>query len=457
MSNYSSNSSVISEDLSNVHLGTSVFLSLLAALGTVGNTLVVITVLRMSQMHRITYLLVGNMSIVGLLTCLVAIPLHVAHMVVSPTMWEGRSESLCKAQAHVNFGLILSTLANSTAIAACRYQAVNVMYNVRSNITSKTTIKLIFFIWALPVLVAFSASPFVGFSELISDCLFRDLNKAFWYMNVALATPALASTLSMLIFYSFIIRKVRDSHRKIANFHRRSRQTDKSKQSGKRESASESRNEVSSVSQSQVQEESNPNNMGGITVFTTMTSNEAANTPSTSYALDTQPKPASKLAEPKALQQSRTSLQPPKSSHMSRQISSNGEESVDMFSTPSGNSSSIVGNPSSCNSSSLPGRSDGGTKRKVRVRIGGKKRRWLKKEVSLILHLFMNFFFFGFLYLPLCLAHLAHAYNPLGKEAWLMLYTLSLSFASNTWIMYAMLNLKFRRAFKALLHGRRSF
>lgn len=452
MSNHTSNSSVLDPGLREIHLSTAVVLSLLAALGFMGNTMVVVTIIRMAQLHRIAYFLVGNMSVVGLLTCVVAIPLHVAHITVSPTMWEGRSQSLCKTQAHVNFGLILSTLANCTAISAFRFQAVCVMYNVRSSITSKATIKLIFFIWALPVLVAFSASPFLGFNELISDCFFVDLAESFWFMNIALATPALISVVSMLIFYGLIIKKVRDSHRKIANFHHKSRHKSDGRQSSKAESASESRNEASSVSQ--YQSDASPNNMGGITVFTTMTSNEPIDAPSTSYA---PAKNAPKLAEsqilnsascvamPADIPQSLTHLKLPRSGPPSRQNSSttNAVESMEMFSTASGNSSSVGG------------QSDRGVGRKLRHR--SKRGRWLRKELSLISHLMVNFLFFGLFCVPFCLVHLIHAASPVGKDTWLILYALCLSFGSNTWIMYALLNLKIRRAIKAFLLGRRSF
>ena len=460
MSNSSSAS--VSWDVNNIQMVTTVYLTILATLGTIGNILVVLTIMRVPQLHQISYFLVGNMAIVGLLTCLVAIPLHVAHMLVSPTSWEGRDPTLCKAQAHINFGLIMSTLANSAAISACRYRAVTALYNVRIQMMSKIAIfKLIFLIWAVPVLVAFSASPFLGFNPLVSDCLFLDLSQAFWYMNVALVIPALVSTFAMLALYVLIIKRVRNSHRKIFdNFcHSSISRTDNSVQTDTKEravSGSESaKNDGSSLSQNQA--EASPSNTAGITVFTTTTSNEAFNTPTTSYAPDTQTLSTSKLDEPRTLssvscsaqatsnQQSVTYLQPPKVGHPSKQVSIGLTHAEDSH-TPS---------TQSHNNSGVSGRSDG--KMTKTFQENERRKRWLRKEVSLVLHLFLAYFFFCLLYLPMCLAHVVHAFHSLGKESWLILYTLTLSFASNTWLVYGLLNVKCRRAIRSFLRGRRSF
>ena len=118
-----------------------------------------------------------------------------------------------------------------------------------------------------------------------------------------------------------------------------------------------------------------------------------------------------------------------------------------IFTITSSSGLSLVPQTSSSSSSSS----------KKKLKEHGQGRRRLKKEVRLTVHLFLAFILFCLLYLPLCFSHALHALYVLGQEAWVVFYTLALSFSSNAWLVYALLNRDFRRAFLALLRGRRAF
>ncbi|KAL8598342.1 hypothetical protein ACOMHN_047663 [Nucella lapillus] len=458
------------EDTRLVQVVTAVYLAAMATMGVIGNVLVLAAVARMSQMHHMTYILVSNLSAVGLLSCVLTIPVHIIHLLTGGGLWEGRNQMACKAFAHVNFGLVLCMLINSAAIALCRYRTVTARHGTRhQSMPTVRIVRLLLFLWALPTLVTLSASPFLGFNALLWDCFFVDADSAFWYMNMMLAMPAVFSTLCMFTAYILIIKKVRDSRLKISNLcHKPASFTDNAVPENKEEKNESEHRKNGDVQNLNLVGVPGPNGLGAIRIFTTMIPDESLNTPSTEVVTpspgfdfdrsdrreDTGRPGAGSSQGPVCL------LQPPlltPSSDTRGGAASNTIKGKDTLSVPSRSASSfsqdVVSSSSSRDDSFVSG-SHCSVTQHDRDSSG---RRRFRKEVKLSVHLFLAFFLFCLLYLPLCFLHVLHAVHGVGREGWLVLYTLALSFTSNAWLVYALLNRDFRRAFRALLLGRRSF
>ncbi|XP_067657427.1 alpha-2 adrenergic receptor-like [Haliotis asinina] len=397
-------------DIVNLHTTTArivtiTYLSLMAVLGTVGNVLVILSVVKTSKLRRLTYLLIANLSVVGLLVCLVIIPFHIFNIV-----YVGKVNSnitLCEFEGYMNFMLTLAMLANSNAIALNRFLVVNRQQASSSQPEqTRNVVIIIVLLWAIPAMISFSCLPYVGYHEYILDCFFLATEDAYWYVIIAISAPAILTTVFILISYSLILRKVRQSRLKVMATMAKSAQSE-----DPMSSCSDIPSEMNNFPQ--------PSTSTGVCCTTTTTITDVKQ--SIADKISSKKKQYKRSDSRKSSQQRVNELQI-STTQASRTVCTNLTGQAQVVIT-------VTSKPQKC-------------------RLAAAK---FQQEVRLTLHLFLVFTLFCVLYLPMCMVHILHAAIFVSPDVWLTFFTLALSFSTITWMLYGVLNRDFRQAYVKLI------
>ncbi|XP_032578231.1 neuropeptide F receptor isoform X1 [Drosophila sechellia] len=134
----------------------------LIVFGALGNTLVVIAVIRKPIMRTARNLFILNLAISDLLLCLVTMPLTL--MEILSKYWPyGSCSILCKTIAMLQALCIFVSTISITAIAFDRYQVI--VYPTRDSLQFVGAVTILAGIWALALLLA---SPLFVYKELIN-------------------------------------------------------------------------------------------------------------------------------------------------------------------------------------------------------------------------------------------------------------------------------------------------
>ncbi|XP_016970622.1 neuropeptide F receptor [Drosophila rhopaloa] len=134
----------------------------LIVFGALGNTLVVIAVVRKPIMRTARNLFILNLAISDLLLCLVTMPLTL--MEILSKYWPyGSCSILCKTIAMLQALCIFVSTISITAIAFDRYQVI--VYPTRDSLQFVGAVTILAGIWALALLLA---SPLFVYKELIN-------------------------------------------------------------------------------------------------------------------------------------------------------------------------------------------------------------------------------------------------------------------------------------------------
>ncbi|KAH8382486.1 hypothetical protein KR009_003762, partial [Drosophila setifemur] len=134
----------------------------LIVFGALGNTLVVIAVVRKPIMRTARNLFILNLAISDLLLCLVTMPLTL--MEILTKYWPyGSCSILCKTIAMLQALCIFVSTISITAIAFDRYQVI--VYPTRDSLQFVGAVTILACIWALALLLA---SPLFIYKELIN-------------------------------------------------------------------------------------------------------------------------------------------------------------------------------------------------------------------------------------------------------------------------------------------------
>ncbi|KAH8288324.1 hypothetical protein KR054_001149, partial [Drosophila jambulina] len=130
--------------------------------GALGNTLVVIAVVRKPIMRTARNLFILNLAISDLLLCLVTMPLTL--MEILSKYWPyGSCSILCKTIAMLQALCIFVSTISITAIAFDRYQVI--VYPTRDSLQFVGAVTILACIWALAILLA---SPLFIYKEMIN-------------------------------------------------------------------------------------------------------------------------------------------------------------------------------------------------------------------------------------------------------------------------------------------------
>lgn len=417
-------------------------LALVAVVGAAGNSLVLLTAVRMPQLHRLTYVLIASLSVDGLLVSVVSIPLHLLHLLTggAPAWLEGRAMP-CKVQAYVNLALTLTYLTNTVTIAVCRYRSIVETRNVRFHVDNrKKTWQVVALLWGLPLLLSVSAAPFLGFSDLMLDCYFLDTRESVWYTGVVVTFPALSTMLCVFISYALILKKVRDSRLKVMNFH-----INHHKGSLRASSTSD----MKMNSESDKGESSQTSFQAAPAVLVSVLKNAGSEDASNRLGV-----PSTSTASPPGLMRfaaipSVVPLEIPSINLTQAEMSQVHCDSSkkDDFSL------SVPQLVSWTSAAPLRSQRPQGGNCTANSQATSKQ---FKREVRLTFHLYLAFAMFCLLYLPSCFIHLVHAVKVQSADTWLLLHTMSTSLSSSTWILYGFLNRDFRKACKAFLACKRN-
>ena len=196
-------------------LATTVYLTLMSILGTFGNTLVIVSIVRMKKLCRLYYVLIANLNIVALFTSVCLIPSHIVNIINSGLVHS--NTELCKILGYLNFTLTLEVLLNTSAITIERCVVVHQTTQYLTHHSNKRKhITVIVILWIVPAIVSTSGLPFIGYHPFMLDCFFVVSHDSFWYILFALSMPAAVSMLIILASYFLTLKKVRHSHRKVA-------------------------------------------------------------------------------------------------------------------------------------------------------------------------------------------------------------------------------------------------
>ncbi|BFF92960.1 neuropeptide F receptor [Drosophila madeirensis] len=137
--------------------------SVLIVFGALGNTLVVIAVVRKPIMRTARNLFILNLAISDLLLCLVTMPLTLVEILTK--YWPlGSCSILCKIVAMLQALCIFVSTISITAIAFDRYQVI--VYPTRDSLQFVGAVTILAGIWLLALLLA---SPMFIYKELLSE------------------------------------------------------------------------------------------------------------------------------------------------------------------------------------------------------------------------------------------------------------------------------------------------
>lgn len=125
-----------------IKLIATIFFSLICSLGTIGNFLVILTLVRWREMRTPCNLFIANISFTDLLVSLIMAPLRIIEQNIGGWIF---GEVLCYVIAPLQDTLSTSSVLSHTAIAMERYRAIVAPFKPRLN---KRKVKItIFLIW----------------------------------------------------------------------------------------------------------------------------------------------------------------------------------------------------------------------------------------------------------------------------------------------------------------------
>ncbi|XP_043068022.1 neuropeptide F receptor isoform X3 [Drosophila bipectinata] len=194
----------------------------LIVFGALGNTLVVIAVVRKPIMRTARNLFILNLAISDLLLCLVTMPLTL--MEILSKYWPfGSCSILCKTIAMLQALCIFVSTISITAIAFDRYQVI--VYPTRDSLQFVGAVTTLACIWALALLLA---SPLfiykelintdtptllqqIGFQDTIPFCIedWPSSNGRFYYSIFSLCVQYLVPILIVSVAYFGIYNKLK--------------------------------------------------------------------------------------------------------------------------------------------------------------------------------------------------------------------------------------------------------
>jgi hypothetical protein len=153
------------------------FLAGIILIGTFGNLLVVITIVRNTTFHRAPFFFVLNLSISDLCRCLFCIPFVIASAVENVGWNHG--ELACTVIAFTNFFFVFNSFITLMTIAIDRYISITHPYLHKRWLHGHTSLVLVAVGWLLSALV--SLPPVFGngsysFVEEESQCTFKHVS-----------------------------------------------------------------------------------------------------------------------------------------------------------------------------------------------------------------------------------------------------------------------------------------
>ncbi|KAJ6637638.1 Neuropeptide F receptor [Pseudolycoriella hygida] len=138
---------------------------ILIIFGTIGNCLVVIAVVRKSNMRTVRNLFIVNLAVSDLLLCIVTMPLTLIEILTK--YWPlGDYGHLCKMIGTLQAISIFVSTISITSIALDRYQVI--VYPTRENLQYMGAFVVIVFIWSFAL---FLASPMIIFKKLVNHSI----------------------------------------------------------------------------------------------------------------------------------------------------------------------------------------------------------------------------------------------------------------------------------------------
>ena len=181
-------------------------LAVMSVMGAVGHSLMIHVIRTTSSFSKRFKQLTMNLSVLGLLVSLIAVPTHMVNIFVNHNMYGVLG---CQIIGYINMALFLATLSNIVLIAI---QRCVMLTKPQTLITSRKRIFLEqLILWIVPLTIALLGLPAYGFSSSQLHCSFQDEAMDTWITAIMIGIPGLAVLIVICSCYVVICCKVSKS------------------------------------------------------------------------------------------------------------------------------------------------------------------------------------------------------------------------------------------------------